>query len=127
MTGDSETITVRSAPARKSIHLAGCELRPDGGRDGRLTLRAIGSANGIEAVLPARGAAIRPRGVWDRWDVEVRGGLLGVVRPWLAVEEHGGDRQVVRIRSWPHVGRGAAALLGPVAAVAALTAASSCQ
>jgi hypothetical protein len=74
--------------------------------------------------LRAQGAAIRSGGDWDRWDVEVRGGLLGVVRLRLAVEEHGGGRQVVRIRSWPHVRRGAAALLGLVAAVAALTAAS---
>jgi GT2 family glycosyltransferase len=87
-------------------------------QSGEQRVRAVVNA------LRAQGAAIRSGGDWDRWDVEIRGGLLGVVRLRLAVEEHGGGRQVVRIRSWPHVRRGAAALLGLVAAVAALTAAS---
>jgi hypothetical protein len=56
--------------------------------------------------------------------VETRGGLLGVARLRLAIEEHGAGRQVVRVRWWPHVRRGAAAfcvLLAAVAVLAVLT------
>jgi GT2 family glycosyltransferase len=41
-------------------------------------------------------------GDFDAWDLEVRGGLLGSVRLLMAVEEHGGGNQYIRIRSWPH-------------------------
>ncbi len=38
---------------------------------------------------------------FDRWDLEVRGGMLGGVRILMAVEEHGGGRQLIRFRAWP--------------------------
>jgi len=44
---------------------------------------------------------------FDRWDLEVRGGLFGVARVLTTVEEHGGGRQVVRFRIWPRVSHGA--------------------
>jgi hypothetical protein len=31
----------------------------------------------------------------------VRGGLLGSVRTLMAIEEHGGGRQLARFRTWP--------------------------
>ena len=34
----------------------------------------------IEASLRARGARVRRGGAYDRWDLEVRGGLLGAAR-----------------------------------------------
>ncbi len=40
-------------------------------------------------------------GDFDRWDVEVRGGLFGGARVLLATEEHGADRQYLRFRVWP--------------------------
>lgn len=40
-------------------------------------------------------------GDWDRWDLELRGGLLGSVRVLMAVEEHGGGKQFIRVKSWP--------------------------
>ena len=40
-------------------------------------------------------------GDFDGWDLEMRGGLLGSVRMLMAVEEHGGGNQFIRIRSWP--------------------------
>ncbi|MFZ2446122.1 MAG: glycosyltransferase [Syntrophobacteraceae bacterium] len=40
-------------------------------------------------------------GDYDRWDLELRGGLLGSVRVLLAVEEHGGGKQFIRVKSWP--------------------------
>jgi len=44
-------------------------------------------------------------GDYDRWDFEVRGGLLGSSRARVAVEEHGAGRQLVRMRWWPRVSR----------------------
>lgn len=55
----------------------------------------------IEAALKADGAIILRGGNYDRWDLEVRGGLFGTVRMRMAVEEHGAGKQLVRIRSWP--------------------------
>jgi GT2 family glycosyltransferase len=40
-------------------------------------------------------------GDFDGWDLELRGGLLGSVRMLMAVEEHGGGNQFIRIKSWP--------------------------
>ncbi len=40
-------------------------------------------------------------GDYDRWDLELRGGLMGSVRVLMAVEEHGGGKQFVRFRTWP--------------------------
>jgi hypothetical protein len=55
----------------------------------------------IEAALRADGSIILRGGNYDRWDLEVRGGLFGAVRMRMAVEEHGAGKQLVRIRSWP--------------------------
>jgi O-antigen biosynthesis protein len=53
-------------------------------------------------VLRAGGSVIRSGGDWDRWDLQVRGGLLGSARLRMAIEEHGAGRQLVRVRSWPY-------------------------
>jgi GT2 family glycosyltransferase len=42
-------------------------------------------------------------GDYDRWDLELRGGLLGATRMLMAVEEHGGGKQLVRFRAWPRL------------------------
>lgn len=52
---------------------------------------------GAEAAHVCRG------GAYDRWDLEVRGGLLGAARLRMAIEEHGGGKQVLRFRTWPRV------------------------
>jgi hypothetical protein len=62
---------------------------------------------------------VRSGGNWDRWDLQVRGGLLGAARLRLAIEEHGGGSQLVRIRSWPRFGPGGLVLIVLVAIVAA--------
>jgi hypothetical protein len=56
---------------------------------------------GLEAALRARGAIVHRGGDYDRWDLEVVGGLLGVLRNRMAIEEHGAGRQLVRLKSWP--------------------------
>ena len=40
-------------------------------------------------------------GDFDGWDLELRGGLLGSVRVLMAVEEHGGGNQFIRLKGWP--------------------------
>jgi GT2 family glycosyltransferase len=62
-----------------------------------------GRLRSIEASLRAAGACVLRGGPHDRWDLEVRGGFLGFARMLMAVEEHGGGRQLVRLRSWPAI------------------------
>jgi GT2 family glycosyltransferase len=64
----------------------------------------------LEAELRRFGGATVSRGSeFDRWDMEVRTGLLGVARLRLGVEEHGEGRQLLRFRIWPRASRGAMA------------------
>jgi len=54
----------------------------------------------LESSLRADRAVLRRGGDYDRWDLEVRGGLLGDVRILMA-EEYSGGQQAVRVRVWP--------------------------
>lgn len=77
----------------------------------------------VDSRLRANGAVGYHGGSFDGWDIEVRGGLLGGARLTATVEEHGGGRQFLRFRVAPHwsgVGAGLLALLGGLAAAAAL-------
>ncbi len=49
----------------------------------------------LRGIVPVRG------GKFDRWDLEVRGGVFGSARLALAAEAHGSGRQLLRIRCWP--------------------------
>ena len=55
----------------------------------------------LESAIRGVGLAVLRGGDFDRWDLQVRGGPLGVTRLLMAVEEHGGGRQLVRLRWWP--------------------------
>ena len=70
----------------------------------------------LEAALLAHGLPTRRGGEFDRWDLEVRGGLLSKIRVRTAVEEHGTGKQLARFRIAPLISRvfvgGAAALAG---------------
>lgn len=55
----------------------------------------------LEAAVRANGAIVVPGGPYDRWDLEVQGGLLGGLRVRMVIEEHGAGRQMLRFRSWP--------------------------
>jgi hypothetical protein len=55
----------------------------------------------LDETLRATGGVVRRGGSYDAWDLEVRGGMLGGGRMIMAVEEHGGGRQLVRLRAWP--------------------------
>lgn len=53
-----------------------------------------------ESLRRAAGQVVQG-GAYDRWDLEVPGGMLGSARMRMAVEEHGAGRQLVRFRLWP--------------------------
>jgi glycosyltransferase involved in cell wall biosynthesis len=55
----------------------------------------------LETGIRTFGASPKRGGEFDPWDLEVRGGLLGSARMFVAVEHHGDGNQLVRIRSWP--------------------------
>jgi hypothetical protein len=55
----------------------------------------------LEQALSAQSAVATRGGAFDRWDLQIRGGLLGGVRIRLAVEEHGAGKQLLRWRVWP--------------------------
>ncbi len=77
----------------------------------------------IETALLADSLSVRRGGDFDRWDLEISGGLLGSTRVLMAVEDHGSGAQLVRLRSWPRIARSGMALiafLGALAAGAAL-------
>ena len=74
----------------------------------------------IEARLRQAGAPVRAGGDYDRWDLETRRGLLGGARVRLALEEHGGGRQLARWRAWPRPSSAAVATVAAVGALAVL-------
>ena len=64
----------------------------------------------LEATLRTQGASPLRGGDYDHWDLEVRGGLLGSARMFVALEYHGDGRQLLRVRSWPRCSIGGVAL-----------------
>jgi len=74
----------------------------------------------LEAQLRASGHPARRGGPFDRFELEVPGGLLGRARVRMAVEEHGGGKQLARFRVWPVVSTlGWVSVLGAAALTAA--------
>ncbi len=55
----------------------------------------------LEAFLKREGVCVQRGGDFDRWDLTFRSGTFGGLRMRLAIEEHGGGRQLVRFRTWP--------------------------
>ena len=76
----------------------------------------------LRCALKRQEAAWRPGGDFDRWDFEVRGGLLASARFTSTVEEHGGGRQLVRFRVWPRISALAPAAISAFTALALATA-----
>jgi len=55
----------------------------------------------LEREVRSAGATALRGSVFDPWDLEVSGGMIGSCRLRMAVEEHGAGRQLIRFRSWP--------------------------
>jgi GT2 family glycosyltransferase len=73
----------------------------------------------LEAGLRDEDVPVAHGGEFDRWDLEARAGALAGVRMRMAVEDHGGGRQLARIRSWPRCSIGAIAAILLLAGAAA--------
>jgi hypothetical protein len=76
----------------------------------------------IESELQAGKCVVERGGDYARWDLQVRGGALATARMRMAVEDHGGGKQLLRFRIWPrcsHIGLG---LVAPFVALAAAAA-----
>jgi hypothetical protein len=54
-----------------------------------------------EAALAAHGIRVRRGSAFDRWDLQVRVGILGMARVLMVAEEHGAGRQLLRFRIRP--------------------------
>lgn len=57
----------------------------------------------FETRLRESGAVVQRGGEFDRWDLEVRGGMLGAARMLTTIEEHGAKRQLLRAHLKPRV------------------------
>jgi GT2 family glycosyltransferase len=66
----------------------------------------------IQRSLHAEHAPVLCGGDYDRWDLEIIGGMFGSVRMLMAVEDHGAGTQLVRIRSWPRCRNAATVVAG---------------
>jgi hypothetical protein len=55
----------------------------------------------IEEGIKRAGGRVSRGGPYDRWDLELLGGIAGAARLLVVVEEHGRGRQLVRCRVWP--------------------------
>jgi O-antigen biosynthesis protein len=55
----------------------------------------------MDGFLRRHGAITRHGGDFDRWDLEVRGGIFGSARMFLGLDHHGSGCQLLRVRSWP--------------------------
>lgn len=64
------------------------------------------------------GTWLRDGGDYDRWDLELRGGICGGVRVLMAVEEHGQGQQFFRFKAWPTIPGVLLALMGILAGTA---------
>ncbi|MGH8735153.1 MAG: hypothetical protein ACREVB_15835, partial [Burkholderiales bacterium] len=77
----------------------------------------------LERRINTAGAKTVRGGDYDRWDIEVRVGMVVSARLQMAVEEHAGGAQLIRLRAFPRRPMAASAigaLLGVLAVVAVL-------
>jgi O-antigen biosynthesis protein len=72
----------------------------------------------MDRALRAAGFVVTRGGIWDRWDLFVRGGALGGARLRAATEEHGAGRQLTRVRVWPRWSPGAVIVVTLLAGLA---------
>ncbi len=54
----------------------------------------------IEKNLIGSKTRIQRGGDFDRWDIQLRNGIVSVNRALLTIEEHGAGRQFVRLKTW---------------------------
>jgi GT2 family glycosyltransferase len=77
---------------------------------------------GFATSLKGHGALLRLGGDFDRWDLEIRGGLFGAARLLAGSEEHENSQQRIRVRIWPRYSMVAIGLTGALSALAVASA-----
>ncbi len=55
----------------------------------------------IEQELISLKLAVKKGGDFNRWDLQTSGGLFARCRSLLTIEEHGGGKQYLRLKTWP--------------------------
>jgi hypothetical protein len=55
----------------------------------------------LQTAMQDTGAVVLHGGDYDRWDLEVRGGICGSARMLMCTEDSGSGTQLVRVRAWP--------------------------
>src|SRR5215211_5213634 len=55
----------------------------------------------IEAIFREHVITVHRGGNYDRWDLEMRRGMLGAVRLLMSIEEYPAGKQLLRFRTWP--------------------------
>jgi hypothetical protein len=55
----------------------------------------------LQTAMQETGAVVLHGGDYDRWDLEVRGGICGSARMLMCTEDSGSGTQLVRVRAWP--------------------------
>jgi hypothetical protein len=75
----------------------------------------------LEKKLREFGARIIRGSAYDRWDLEVRGGMFGSTRILMGIEEHGQGKQLLRFRNWPQVTPAVGGLLAVLLGLTILT------
>ena len=73
----------------------------------------------VEARLRSAGTVSARGGDFDRWDLAIRGGILGGARLLMAIEEHGAGQQLVRFRMSPRLPVAVLAVVGIAAVIGA--------
>lgn len=77
----------------------------------------------IESCLRKDGIVVLRGGEFDRWDLEIRGGLFSSIRMLMVIELRSGGEQLLRFRSWPKLSTSGVAislLSGTLSALAAM-------
>jgi O-antigen biosynthesis protein len=77
----------------------------------------------LENTLRASGR-VRRGGPHDRWDLEIRSGIVASVRVLIAIEEHGAGQQLTWFRVWPRVRPGIVGTVLCLCILAAISAAN---
>jgi hypothetical protein len=72
----------------------------------------------VESRARARGAPAARGSAYDRWDLQIDGGILGSTRASMALEEHGSGKQLLRFRCSPRPAASGVALAFALALLA---------